>query len=182
MGHAAQDCREKEDRPRLFQADAANEKYFLLAKGNRHDIKAYVGLGSQCVTIRREDADRIGIILTATDERLTIGGYGSGRVTRCGEATTHVTVDQATADVRVLIVPNESQAIPLIIGQPFTEQPHVTIVRRRNTLRIFDEKINEDENDTLQSMKIPDLPQRPVCLWALESTVVPPNYVGIVKL
>ncbi|KAH6920070.1 hypothetical protein HPB50_028942 [Hyalomma asiaticum] len=192
MGHEAQNCREKEDGPRLFQsvvsidtraADAANEKYFLLAKVNGHDIKAYVDLGSQCVTIRREDADRIGIIFTATDKRLTIGGYGSGRVTPCGEATINVTVDQATADVRVLIVPNESQAIPLIIGQPFTEQPHVTIVRRRNTLRIFDEQINEDESDdTLQSIEIADLPKRPVCLWARESTVVPPNYVGLVKL
>ncbi|KAH6933018.1 hypothetical protein HPB50_011561 [Hyalomma asiaticum] len=192
MGHEAQNCREKEGRPRLVQnvvnidtraADAANEKYFLLAKVNGHDIKAYVDLGSQCVTIRREDADRVGILFTATDKRLTIGGYGSGRVTPCGEANINITVDQATADVPVLIVPNESQAIPLIVGQPFTEQPHVTIVRRRNTLRIFEEQIKVDENDdTLQSIEIPALPKRPVCLWARESTVVPPNYVGFVKL
>ncbi|KAL1471751.1 hypothetical protein MTO96_039762 [Rhipicephalus appendiculatus] len=29
--------------------------------------------------------------------------------------------------------------------------------------------------------KIPELPRRPVCLWAKELTVVPPNYVGFVK-
>ncbi|KAL1443854.1 hypothetical protein MTO96_045790, partial [Rhipicephalus appendiculatus] len=83
----------------------------------------------------------------------------------------------------VLIVPNESQASTIIVGQPFTEQPHVTVVRRRNTVRIFEEEKNVDESDdTLQSIKIPDLPRRPVCLWSKESTVVPPNYVGFVKL
>lgn len=192
IGHEARNCKEKESGPRLFQsvvnldiraADAANEKYFMLAKANGHDVRAYVDLGSQCVTIRREDADRIGVKCTAIDKPLTIGGYGSGRVTPCGEANVNLTVDQATADVPVLIVPNDSQAIPLIVGQPFTEQPHVTIVRRGNTLRIFEEQKNVDESDdTLQSIEIPDLPKRPVCLWARESTVVPPNYVGFVKL
>ncbi|KAH7979493.1 hypothetical protein HPB49_009604 [Dermacentor silvarum] len=89
----------------------------------------------------------------------------------------------ALTDVPVLIVPNESQAIPLIVGQPFTEQPHVTLVRRGNTLRIFEEQKNVHESyDRLQSIEIPDLPKRPVCLWARESTVVPPNYIGFVKL
>ncbi|KAH6938545.1 hypothetical protein HPB50_010469 [Hyalomma asiaticum] len=188
MGHEAQNCREKEGGPRLFQSvakidtravDAANEKYFLLAKVNGHDIKAY----SQCITIRQEDVDRIGRMFTATNKRLTIGDYGSGRVMLCSEANINVTDDQATADVPVLIMLNESQAIPLIVGQPFTKQPHVIIVRRRNTLRIFEEQINTDENDdTLQSIEIPDISKCPVCLWARESTVVPPNYVELLKL
>ncbi|KAL1417894.1 hypothetical protein MTO96_006035 [Rhipicephalus appendiculatus] len=188
-GHEARNCRERESGPRLFQsaveldiraADAANEKYFMLAKVNGNEVRAYVDLGSQCVTIRREDADRIGIRYSVMEKPLTIGGYGSGRVTPCGQANVNLTVDQATADVPVLIVPNESQAIPIIVGQPFTEQPHVTVVRRRNSVRIFEEEKNVDESDdTLQSIKIPYLPRRPVCLWSKESTVVPPNYVGI---
>ncbi|KAL1444020.1 hypothetical protein MTO96_030081 [Rhipicephalus appendiculatus] len=172
-GHEARNCRERESGPRLFQsaveldiraADAANEKYFMLAKVNGNEVRAYVDLGSQCVTIRREDADRIGIRYSVMEKPLTIGGYGSGRVTPCGQANVNLTVDQATADVPVLIVPNESQAIPIIVGQPFTEQPHVTVVRRRNSVRIFEEEKNVDESDdTLQYIKIPDLPRRPVC-------------------
>ncbi|KAH7946749.1 hypothetical protein HPB52_003972 [Rhipicephalus sanguineus] len=66
---------------------------------------------------------------------------------------------------------------------PFTEQPRITIVRRRDTVRIFEEEKNVDEgDDTLQSIEIPDLPRRPVCLWAKDSTVVLPNYVGFVEL
>ncbi|KAL1454785.1 hypothetical protein MTO96_043660 [Rhipicephalus appendiculatus] len=154
----------------------------MLAKVNGHEVRAYVHLVSQCVTIRREDADEVGIKYSVMEKPLTIGGYGSGRVTTCGEANVNLTVDQATADVPVLIVPNESQAIPIIVGQPFTEQPDVTVVRRRNAVHIFEVGKNGDEgDDTLQSIKMPDLLRRPVCLWAKEVTVVPPNYVGFVK-
>ncbi|KAL1413981.1 hypothetical protein MTO96_030874 [Rhipicephalus appendiculatus] len=150
-GHKARNCRDRErSEPRLFQsvvdldipaADAANEKYFMLAKVNGKEVRAYVDLGSQCVTIRREDADRVGIKYSVMEKPLTIRGL-----------------------------------------RPFTEQPHVTVVRRRNTVRIFEEEKNVDESDdTLKSIKIPHLPRRPVCLWAKEVTVVPPNYVGFVK-
>ncbi|KAH7985183.1 hypothetical protein HPB52_024275 [Rhipicephalus sanguineus] len=83
------------------------------------------------------------------------------RVTPCGEANVNFTVNQATADVLVLIVPNESQAIPVIVGKPFTEEPHIMIVRRRDTARIFEEKNVDEGGDTLQSIEIPDLPRRP---------------------
>lgn len=61
-GHEAQNCRERESGPSLFQsviglniraAHATNEKYFMLTKVNGSELRAYVDLGSQCVTIRR---------------------------------------------------------------------------------------------------------------------------------
>ncbi|KAL3247236.1 hypothetical protein MRX96_057172 [Rhipicephalus microplus] len=164
------------------KADAANEKYFVLAKVDENEVRAYVDLGSQCVTIQREDADQVEIKCTVMEKLPTIEGYGSGRVTPCGEANVNLTVDQVTANVLVLIVPNESQAIPIIVGQPFTKQRHVTVVRRRNTVGIFEEKKNLDESDdTIELIDIPDLPRCPACLWAKKLTVVPPNYVGFVK-
>ncbi|KAL3193122.1 hypothetical protein MRX96_058617 [Rhipicephalus microplus] len=119
----------------------------MLAKVNGSEVRAYVDIGSQCVTIRREDADRVGIKCTVMEKPLTIGSYGSARVTPRGEANVNPTVDQARADVPVLIVPNESQVITIIVGQPFTEQPHVTVVRRRNSVRIFKEKKNLNKSD-----------------------------------
>lgn len=87
-GHEAQNRRKRESGPRLFQsvvdlnmraADAANEKYFLLTKVNGSKVRVYIDLGSQCVTIRSEDADRVGIKCTVMVKPLTIGGYGSGQ-------------------------------------------------------------------------------------------------------
>ncbi|KAL1421113.1 hypothetical protein MTO96_023420 [Rhipicephalus appendiculatus] len=155
----------------------------MLAKVNGNQVKAYVDLGSQCVTIRRENADRVETKYTVTEKPLTIGGYGSGSMTPCGETNVNITVGLATAAVPVLIVPNESQAIPIIVGQPFTEQPHVTIWRCWNTVRIFEEEKNVGENDdTLQSIEVPDILRRPANLRTKESTVVPTNYVALVKL
>ncbi|KAH8019664.1 hypothetical protein HPB51_020882 [Rhipicephalus microplus] len=102
---------------------------------------------------------------------------------QCGEANLNLTVDQAVADVPALIVPSESQAIPIIVGHPFTEQSSVMAVRRQNTVHIFEEEKNGDESDdTLKSIEIPNLSRCPVCLWAKESTIVSPNYIGFVRL
>lgn len=40
----------------------------------------------------------------------------------------------------------------------------------------------DESDDTLQSIEIPDHSKCPGCLWARESTVVTPNYIGFVKL
>ncbi|KAL3200980.1 hypothetical protein MRX96_043170 [Rhipicephalus microplus] len=155
----------------------------MLPKVNRNKVRAYVDLGSQCVTLRREDADRVEIKYTVMEKPLTIGAYGSGRVMPCGEANFNLTVDQATADIPTLIVPNKSQAIPIIVGQPFTEQFHVTVVRRWNTVRISEEDEKGDEiGIPLKSIEISNLPGCPVGVWAKEWTIVSSNYVGFVKL
>lgn len=99
----------------------------------------------------------------------------------CGTANVHITVTQAKAQVPVYIVPDHTQSIPLLVGQPFTEQRHVTVVRRQNTLCRFEEHQDMDEDDnTLSRIQVPTLPQRRVSLWAKDSTVIPPNYVGSV--
>ncbi|KAH8040789.1 hypothetical protein HPB51_012959 [Rhipicephalus microplus] len=107
-GHEAQNCQERESGPRLFQsvmdldirvANAANEKHFMLAEVNGNEVRAHVDLGSQCVTIRRKDADRVGIKYMVMEKPLTIGGCGSGRVMLYGVAYVNLTADQATANV-----------------------------------------------------------------------------------
>lgn len=113
VSHEEKDCKEKsESGTRVAQnvvdfdfrvAEVANEKYFTVAKANSCDIRAYVDLGSQCITLREEDADRIGITYAKLSKPFTIGGYGSGHVTLCGEANITLTVDQATANVPTLV-------------------------------------------------------------------------------
>lgn len=109
----------------------------------------------------------------------TVGGYGSGRVTLCGEANVSITVNQVTADVQVNVVPSGAQSIPHLVDQPSPEPSPVTILKRRNGVRIFEERENVHKNDdTLRSIESPDLSQTSVFL----SQVVPPKYAGFVKL
>ncbi|KAL1431602.1 hypothetical protein MTO96_002231 [Rhipicephalus appendiculatus] len=151
----------------------------MLAKVNGNEVRAYIDLGSQCVIIRREDADRVEIKYSVMEKPLAIGAYGSGRVTPCVEANVNLTVDQATAHVPTLIVPNESQAIPIIVRQPFTEQLHVTVVRRRNTVRVFEEEWTKVT--TPYSPSKLQIFRGARSAFGPEFTVVPPNYVGFAK-
>lgn len=140
-------------------------------------------LGSQCITLRQADADYLGIAYTKPTDTCKIGGYGSGHVIPCGITQAHLTVDQASAEVPIYIVPSDVQAIPLLVGQPFTDQPHITVVRRKNVVRIFEENESaDDEDDRLRGINVPNLPPRRATLWAKESTVIPPGYIGIVTL
>ncbi|KAG0426410.1 hypothetical protein HPB47_026477 [Ixodes persulcatus] len=188
-GHKTADCRssgrgsvsvENHHIENKEKVNAQNEKYFQDALVDGKLVRAYVDLGSQCVTLRKVDADNLGISYNQPSRGCKIGGYGFGHVLPCGITEASVTVDQATARVPIYVVPSEAQAIPLLVGQPFTEQPHVTIVRRRNTLRIFEEQgSSTDDDERLRKIQIPDLPPRSLVLWAKQSVVIPPNYVGI---
>ncbi|CAN7992024.1 unnamed protein product [Ixodes pacificus] len=100
-----------------------------------------------------------------------------------GRTRAVLTVDEATADVDVHIVPDDVKVIPLLIGKPFTEQSYVTIIRRKDTFRIFEEREESGEEDvTLRNIQVPDLAPRRMSLWAKEAAVIPPNYVGFVTL
>ncbi|KAG0418406.1 hypothetical protein HPB47_004871 [Ixodes persulcatus] len=189
-GHKTTDCRssgsgsvsaENHHIENKEQVNAQNEKYFQDALVDGKLVRAYVDLGSQCVTLRKVDADNLGINYNQPSRGCKIGGYGFGQVLPCGITEASVTVDHATARVPIYVVPSEAQAIPLLVGQPFTEQPHVTIVRRRNTLRIFEEQgSSTDDDERLQHIQVPDLPPRSLVLWAKESVVIPSNCVGII--
>lgn len=80
-------------------------------------------------------------------------------------------------DVELL---TKSGTLPLLIGQPLTELPHITVVKRRDIKRLFEENL-EDKNN-IQSMLVPDLPEKKVTLWAREASVILCNYIGFISL
>lgn len=61
----------------------------------------------------------------------TINGFGSGKTTPLGSFQATLMVDRAKANVKVYVVRDAVQVVPLLVGQFFTEQPHVTVVRRK---------------------------------------------------
>ncbi|KAG0425812.1 hypothetical protein HPB47_027044 [Ixodes persulcatus] len=162
---------------------APNEKYFMQAILNDKPIKAFVDMGSQFVTLRESESQLMNVTYEPLNHPFTINGFGSGKPTPLGSFQATLTVDQAKANVKVYVVRDAVQVVPLLVGQPFTEQPHVTVVRRKNTLRIFEERdTSDDEDGTLANLKIPVLPPRRVGPWVKEAVVIPPSYVGIIAL
>lgn len=60
-------------------------------------------------------------------------GYGNGIVKPLGIFSAKITIE---AKCKIHVVPNSMQAVPLLIGHPFTEQKHVSVLSDHNGLRI----------------------------------------------
>ncbi|KAK9739656.1 Reverse transcriptase (RNA-dependent DNA polymerase) [Popillia japonica] len=135
--------------------------------------------------LKRSEAERLNLKYQPIQQNFMIRGYGSGEVKPLGKLEAYIEVDEAKAVTEMFVVPDQVQQIPLLIGQPFTEQRHVTIIRRRNTLRLFNEPMtnkDDEDGDDLRALNIPNLPKATVSLWAKYSVVIPPNHVGFVTL
>lgn len=156
-----------------------NEKYFFDALVNKIPVKSYVDTGSQLCLMRRSDAEDQGLKIESLRNDIEVRGYGDGKLLPLGIVTVQLQVDQATSQVPIHIVPDDAQNISLIIGQPFIEQPHIVLVKRGDTVRIYED--HKESNDIF-GMDIPTLPPRAMSLWAKKSEVISPNHVGVIEV
>lgn len=147
-----------------------NEKYFFDALVDEKQVKAYADTGSQLFLMRKSDADQACLTIMSLPNTVEVRGYGEGKLVPLGVVMVQLQVDHATSRVPLHIVPDDAQTIPLIVGQSFTEQPHIVLVKRGNTVRIYEEL--KEVND-IYNMDIPNLPSRVVSLWAKQSVVIP---------
>ncbi|GJQ78339.1 hypothetical protein Trydic_g22168 [Trypoxylus dichotomus] len=123
-----------------------NLKYFQKTTLNGSPIKSYVDLGSQCVMIRKADANEFNINMEQLAKPIQIKGFGEGVIKPLGKFSALLKVDQAETETEILVVPNVCQKIPLIIRQLFTEQEHIVLVRKGNVLRIFHDDQPDDDS------------------------------------
>ncbi|KAJ8687584.1 hypothetical protein QAD02_023378 [Eretmocerus hayati] len=90
---------------------------------------------------RRDDSrnhsarDAKALELSIEDTDLVLRGYGRAIVRPRGGC--NVVLKMSEAPVRVHVVPNDIQDVPMIVGQPFTDQPDVVVVQRAGEMRLF---------------------------------------------
>lgn len=114
---------------------------------------------------------------TKLEQPLAIRGYGNGTILLIGEIKS-ITVKVDEAQVIVL---QGYQEILLIIGQPFCEQEHITVIKRGQALRIIENTVAESDDDFKQ-FKVPDLSQLKVNSWAKETLAIPNDFVGFIDV
>ncbi|GJQ87011.1 hypothetical protein Trydic_g12593 [Trypoxylus dichotomus] len=124
-----------------------NTKYFKEARISGHMVRGYIDPGSKVVTIRKSDAEIVGLKWENMKEPFYLTGYSAGKVTALVESTIDLEVEYARALVVVLVVPDEAQTLSVLIGQSFIEQQHITMVKRKDTLTIFEEDKSRSECD-----------------------------------
>nr|CAI5828350.1 unnamed protein product [Callosobruchus analis] len=155
-------------------ADDSNFKYFQPAYVNGELVEAYVDFGSQCTLIKENTVKQLGLVLNPLDRSFKITGFGNGSVKNIAKTYAEIKIDQAKAYTELLVIPDEYQQVPLLIGQPFTEQNHIVVVKKDDQLRLFD-------ND-LYKIELPALPKPAVNLFVKEKQVLPSNHVGFITV
>lgn len=142
-----------------------NEKYFVHAKVGNRTVDAYVDFGSSVITIKEQVASELALVVCRTDD--CVRGYGGGHVRAVGKTEpVKIRVHDYETELELLVVPDEVQAVPVIIGQPFTENEGIVIYKDSNALRFLKREEIKDVRCVLK---------------AASTTIVPPKYTGYVK-
>lgn len=139
----------------------------MTAQLNGRDRRTFPDLGSECVTLRKTGAGDMVLTYQGIAELFGIRGHASGRMAPVERTRAQLKVDASTATADVLMVSDDAQAIPPLIGQSFMEQTHVMIIPMENTGRVFEEHLHfQDENGTFENIQILALSPRNVSVLA----------------
>lgn len=146
-----------------------SKKFFSKIHINDVAIEAFIDLGSECNTMKQSIAVSLG--LDFAPKKIHLRGFGGNSVASLGVIeNVKVRVDEAERSTHFLVVPNGAQNIPVIIGQPFTEQQNIIVYKDSNVLRVFENSLG-----TLPA--VIDLPPIKSPFWTTQSTVLPPKHV-----
>ncbi|KAH0808186.1 hypothetical protein GEV33_014604 [Tenebrio molitor] len=168
-GHKSPECPQRRQPPVVQHVDSTNNtnlKYYKDAVVNGEVVKSYLDLGSTVCVMRDDLLPKLGLMCDWSDKR-EILGYGGSVTTTLGTTNVHLEIDGVGADVRVHVVPRETQKIPLLVGHPFSEQPHIKIIKTKDEI-IVDEDTTTTVNSTSDR----------VVLWAKDASVIPNNFLG----
>jgi hypothetical protein len=171
-GHKSPECPQRRQ-PLVIQhvysindTSDTNLKYYKDAVVNGEVVKSYLDLGSTVCVMRDDLVPKLNLMCDWSDKRKIVG-YGGAVTMTLGTTNVHLEVDGVGADVNFYVVPRETQKIPLLVGHPFTEQPHIRIIKTKDEIRV--------EKDTTETVN--STPEK-VVLWAKDASVIPENFLG----
>ncbi|KAK9702531.1 Integrase core domain [Popillia japonica] len=110
-------------------------------------------LGSEVVTLKHTDANRLRCKYNPCQVRLRV--FGGGECLTIGRCEYTIRVDGIEIQTEIFIVPDDCQADTIIIGRSALDQPNIKVTKERQTLTI--EKIRgkwrNEENDPIEHEK-----------------------------
>lgn len=118
----------------------ANSKFIKQVKVNNVQVDAFIDFGSEVTLVRRSLVTSLGMNYDQVTS--TMQGFGNHSVQSIGTITLDLTVDEVDARVICRIVDDNLLDKPMLIGQSYTEQPHIVVYKDSNTLQFH--KITTD--------------------------------------
>lgn len=90
-----------------------------------------------------------------------------------GITTAFFTVDGVEMESEFYIIPDEIQDFDILVGQPFTESPHILVVKTSTHLNVYDKEISIDIAELCEKLE-------KICLYPNEDTLLKPGLNKIV--
>ncbi|CAG9137632.1 unnamed protein product [Plutella xylostella] len=106
-------------------------QYFMFNKValiNGVTFDAFIDFGSECTMMKFSEFRKIYSEFDTTNLPL-LKGFGNSVVQAIGKRQVQVLIDSVAADVELIVVPDNAMHVPLLVGQTFTEQPHIVITK-----------------------------------------------------
>lgn len=117
-------------------SETKSSKYFKQAIVNKSVCKCFIDFGSTVTLIKKTFASELLEKWEGDSKLPSLKGFGDAIVKPLGKCELDIEIDATRARVECLIVPDNVMEVPLLVGQTFTEQPHVIVEKDSTSLRI----------------------------------------------
>ncbi|KAG7310665.1 hypothetical protein JYU34_003468 [Plutella xylostella] len=112
-----------------------SKKFNKVALINGVTFDAFIDFGSECTMMKLSEFRKIYSEYDTTNLPL-LKGFGNSVVQAIGKRQVQVLIDSVAADVELIVVPDNAMHVPLLVGQTYTEQPHIVITKTSDYLEI----------------------------------------------
>ncbi|XP_061729150.1 uncharacterized protein LOC133534072 [Cydia pomonella] len=145
VGHKPEMCRLKSDSgstkadtvPRVMRIYGSNpsDKFRKSVQVNGETVGAFVDLGSEVTLIRESSFSHLGLSHDCIP--ITMIGFGDKLVQSLGSAELTITIDGVSATVMCRVVNDSLLEKSMLIGQTYSEQPHIVVYKDANKLQFL---------------------------------------------
>ncbi|KAL0869533.1 hypothetical protein ABMA27_005803 [Loxostege sticticalis] len=146
FGHLVEKCpneskRSTKDKAKTVMSVLSHEspdsKYFKTASVNGTDKRCFIDFGSEASLIKESEASDITCEWSTDNSLPILRGFGKSTVRALRKATVRIMIDGVEARVVIFVVPDYVMKFPLLIGQSYTEQPHIMFKKDSDNLEIL---------------------------------------------
>ncbi|CAB3248119.1 unnamed protein product [Arctia plantaginis] len=146
IGHKPEDCFKKTGvtsnssenvrNTMCITGSSPNAKFTKVVHIDGTILESFVDFGSEVTLIKRSIADKIRS--THDNVPTVMKGFGNELVHSPGSIVLNLKIDDVSADVICRVVDDQFLDKPLLIGQSYTEQPHIIVIKDSTSLRFLD--------------------------------------------
>lgn len=160
IGHKIDNCRAKQEgqsikpttvhKTMCITSSHPNDKFTKQVLVNGKFLDAFIDFGSEVTLIRETAAIDLGVVHNGIPSAMK--GFGNGLVQSLGSATLTLSIDGVAATVSCKVVNDQLLDRTMLVGQSYSEQPHIIVIKDSAKLRFLDVGI-ENSFDCFEDAK-----------------------------